>query len=98
MSQLEVEVGKVRCDTILTIVQYLQNKARDTQPEVKLDWYVMKMRSTYVLTVDSEFSQSNCMANKIITEIKQRCRERILVLTRKAELLHVRSTVRYGTI
>lgn len=63
-----VEVGRVRCDTILTIAQYLQNKAKDTQPEVKLDWYVMKMSSTYVLTVDSEFSRSNGLANKIMTE------------------------------
>ena len=32
MSQIEVEVGKVRCDTIFTIVQYLQNKAKKTRP------------------------------------------------------------------
>lgn len=70
MSRLEVEVGRVRCDTILTIVQYLQNKATETQPEVKLDRYVLKMRSTYVLTVDSEFSRINGLANKIMTEIK----------------------------
>lgn len=69
-SMSQVEVGRVRSDTVLTIVQYLQNEAKDTQPEVKLDWYDIKMSSTYVLTVDSEFSRSNGLANTIITEIK----------------------------
>ena len=71
MSQVEGEVRRIRCDIMSTNDQYLQNRAEGAQShEVKLNWYVMRTSSTYILTVEDKSRLCNGMANKKMTEMK----------------------------